>query len=139
MRPVHSKIRNITRRSRKGCSAHYIRAVVLEELVLQNIQRVLAYVQDDEAEFVKLVQRNESYASSINLDKAKKASQKNEVRIAELDEAIKNFKFKNQGKWEWTTNPNSNVPMLSYSPKVLNQSEYDALLDLNAYKETLDK
>ena len=78
-----------TYRSRKGCSAHYIRAVVLEELVLQNIQRVLAYVQDDEAEFVKLVQRNESYASSVNLDKAKKALQKNEVRIAELDTIIK--------------------------------------------------
>ena len=78
-----------TYRSRKGCSAHYIRAVVLEELVLQNIQRVLAYVQDDEAEFVKLVQRNESYANSVNVDKAKKALQKNEVRIAELDTIIK--------------------------------------------------
>ena len=78
-----------TYRSRKGCSAHYIRAVVLEELVLQNIQRVLAYVQDDETEFVKLVQRNESYASSVSVDKAKKALQKNEVRIAELDTIIK--------------------------------------------------
>jgi len=78
-----------TYRSRKGCSAHYIRAVVLEELVLQNIQRVLAYIQEDESAFVKLVQRNESYASSVNVDKAKKALQKNEVRIAELDTIIK--------------------------------------------------
>ena len=50
---------------------------------------MLAYVQEDEAEFVKLVQRNESYASSVNVDKAKKALQKNEVRIAELDTIIK--------------------------------------------------
>lgn len=38
---------------------------------------------------VKLVLRNESYASSVNVDKAKKALQKNEVRIAELDTIIK--------------------------------------------------
>lgn len=56
---------------------------------MQNIQRVLAYVQDDKAEFVKLVQRNENYANSVSVDKAKKALQKNEVRIAELDTIIK--------------------------------------------------
>ena len=30
------------RRHRNQCSAHYIRVVVLEELVLQNLQRVVA-------------------------------------------------------------------------------------------------
>lgn len=32
--------------SRKKCTAHYIRAVVLEQLVLQNLQRVVAYAQE---------------------------------------------------------------------------------------------
>ena len=44
-----------TYRGKKGCSAHYIRAVVLERLVLQNLQRVVAYAQEDEDEFVRRV------------------------------------------------------------------------------------
>ena len=46
-----------TYRKRNGCSAHYIRAVVLEELVLQNLQSVLAYAQEDE--FAQLVMKKE--------------------------------------------------------------------------------
>ena len=44
-----------TQKSHKGCFGHYIRAVVLEQLVLQNLQRVIAYVQEDENEFARLV------------------------------------------------------------------------------------
>ena len=44
-----------TYRGKKGCSAHYIRAVVLERLVLQNLQRVVAYAQEDEDEFIRRV------------------------------------------------------------------------------------
>ena len=40
-------------RTKKQCSSHYIRAVVLEQLVLQNLQRVVAYAQEDEDEFVR--------------------------------------------------------------------------------------
>lgn len=49
-------------RTKKQCSAHYIRAVVLEQLVLQNLQRVVAYAQDDEDEFVRRVMENKTAA-----------------------------------------------------------------------------
>ena len=47
-----------TYRGKKGCSAHYIRAVVLEQLVLQNLQRVVTYAQEDEDEFVRRIMEN---------------------------------------------------------------------------------
>lgn len=46
------------RNHRNQCSAHYIRVVVLEELVLQNLQRVVAYAREDEDEFVRQVMEN---------------------------------------------------------------------------------
>ena len=35
------------RRYRNQCTAHYIRVVVLEQLVLQKLQRIVAYAQED--------------------------------------------------------------------------------------------
>lgn len=67
------------RRYRNQCSAHYIRVVVLEELVLQNLQRVVAYAREDEDEFVRrvienklAVQRTEQEQSKRNLEKQKR-------------------------------------------------------------------
>ena len=45
-----------TYRGKKGCSAHYIRAVVLERLALQNLQRAVAHAQEDG--FVRRVMEN---------------------------------------------------------------------------------
>ena len=43
------------RRSSKSCSAHYIREVVLFNLVLTHLQRVLAYVKEYDWLFVRMV------------------------------------------------------------------------------------
>ena len=71
--------------TKKQCSAHYIRAVVLEQFVLQNLQRVVAYAQDDEDEFVQRVMENKTVAQRCEQERAKK---KQERRINELDAII---------------------------------------------------
>ena len=77
-----------TYRGKKGCSAHYIRAVVLERLVLQNLQRVVAYAQEDEDEFVRRVMENKTAVQRAEQEQAKRTLEKQERRINELDAII---------------------------------------------------
>ena len=77
-----------TYRGKKGCSAHYIRAVVLEQLVLQNLQRVVAYAQDDEDEFVRRIMENKMALQRTEQEKAKRKLEKQERRYNELDAII---------------------------------------------------
>ena len=74
--------------TRKRCTAHYIRAVVLEQLVLQNLQRVVAYAQDDEDEFVRCVMENKMAMQREEQEQAKRKLDKQERRIKELDSII---------------------------------------------------
>ena len=74
--------------SRIKCTAHYIRSVVLEQLVLQNLQRVMAYVKDDEDEFLQRVIRNKLDAQASEQEQAKRQLEKQERRIVELDSII---------------------------------------------------
>lgn len=75
-------------RTRKQCSAHYIRAVVLEELVLQNIQRVLAYVQEDEEAFVRRVMDNHAKVRRAERSKAQRDLEAKQRRMTELDSIV---------------------------------------------------
>ena len=77
-----------TYRTQKKCSAHYIRAVVLEQLVLQNLQRVVAYAQEDEDEFVRRVMENKTAVQRTEQEQAKRKLDKQERRIDELDAII---------------------------------------------------
>ena len=77
-----------TYRGKKGCSAHYIRAVVLEQLVLQNLQRVVAYAQEDEDEFVRRIMENKMALQRTEQEKAKRKLEKQERRYNELDTII---------------------------------------------------
>ena len=74
--------------ARKKCTAHYIRAVVLEQLVLQNLQRVVAYAQEDENEFVRRVMENKTAVQRAEQEQAKRKLEKQERRISELDRII---------------------------------------------------
>ena len=74
--------------SRKKCTAHYIRAIVLEQLVLQNLQRVVAYAQEDENEFVRRVMENKTAVQRAEQEQAKRKLEKQERRISELDRII---------------------------------------------------
>lgn len=76
------------RRYRNQCSAHYIRVVVLEELVLQNLQRVVAYAQEDEEEFVRRVMENKLAVQRMEREQFKRKLEKQKRRITELDAII---------------------------------------------------
>ena len=75
-------------RTRKQCSSHYIREVVLHQLVLQNLQRILAYAQYDEDEFVHGVMLNKSALQRTERERGKRELEKQERRINELDTLI---------------------------------------------------
>ncbi|MBD5148428.1 MAG: recombinase, partial [Oscillibacter sp.] len=77
-----------TYRMQKNCTAHYIRAVVLEQLVLQNLQRVVAYAQEDEDEFVRRVMENKTAIKRTEQEQIKRKLNKQERRIHELDTII---------------------------------------------------
>ena len=73
--------------------------------------------------------------SAERIEKRATAYKANTSRISELNDLIKNFKFENEGSWEWGMSPDSNVPTPKYTVKAKNQAEYDALV---AEKERLE-
>ena len=77
-----------TYRNRKGCSAHYIRAVVLEQLVLENLQKVISFAQFNEAAFVEMLMDGRKKALDAKQASVKRALAKQERRITELDTII---------------------------------------------------
>ena len=76
------------RRFHNQCSAHYIRVVVLEELVLHNLQRVVAYAREDEDEFVRRVIENKLAVQRTEQEQSKRKLEKQKRRITELDAII---------------------------------------------------
>lgn len=62
--------------------------MVLEQLVLQNLQRVIAYVQEDENEFARLVMRNQTAAQAAEQMQTRRLLEKNTRRMNELDTII---------------------------------------------------
>lgn len=67
------------------CSAHYIRTVVLQELVLKELNNLLDTVHEHEDEFVQLAMERSAVDHEDDLKKAKRTLHQNEKRIAELD------------------------------------------------------
>jgi len=68
-----------------ACSAHFIRTVVLNEIVLNELNKLLARVKEHEDEFVQAAMDNSVQKQSSKLTKAKKALKQAEKRIIELD------------------------------------------------------
>jgi len=67
------------------CTAHFIRTIVLKEILIGEINKVLSHVREHEDEFVKTAVSN-AQASQINeLKKAKSTLKQSESRIAEID------------------------------------------------------
>lgn len=62
--------------------------MVQEQLVLQNLQRVVAYVQEGEAEFVRCVMENKTAVQKAEREQARRKLEKQERRISELDRII---------------------------------------------------
>ena len=68
-----------------ACSAHFIRTIVLKEIVLGELNKMVSYVKDNEDEFIQAAMDNSVQKQSSELAKAKKAMKQAEKRIAELD------------------------------------------------------
>ena len=75
-----------------------------------------------------LMNNTEGYEND-NIGARQNAYKANSSRISELDDLIKNFKYENEGSWEWNMSPDSNIPMPTYTIKAKNQADIDALIE----------
>lgn len=71
------------------CTVHYIRTCVLREIVLGELNKLLATVRENGGEFVKTAMNNSVQKKSTELAKAKKTLKQAEKRISELDKLFK--------------------------------------------------
>ena len=72
----------------KSCSAHFIRTAVLKNVVLNEINYLLDTVREDEDKFIQKAMEDSAANHLEDLKKAKKAINKSEKRIDELDKII---------------------------------------------------
>jgi predicted transcriptional regulator len=84
-----------TTKKRRCCSSHYIRRVVLEQMVLDTIQTVTAFVSTHEREFVEMQEVKTSSEFQKNAVIDKKNLAKSEKRVKELDILIQQLFEKN--------------------------------------------
>ena len=68
-----------------NCSMHYIRNVVVEQLVLENLREVVSYVKAYEDEFVQMVMDADIKQKSKELAKKKRVPSDKEKRYTQLD------------------------------------------------------
>ena len=76
-------------RNRKGCSAHYIRAVVLEQLVLENLQKLISFAHFNEEAFAEMLLDERRKALDAKQASTKRTLSRQERRIVELDTIIR--------------------------------------------------
>lgn len=80
------------RKSRDICgSTHSIRTGILEELILQNLRKVVSFARDREDQFVKMVMDMDEKERSKGLAKKKKLLADIEKRVTELDRIFKHL------------------------------------------------
>jgi phosphoglycolate phosphatase-like HAD superfamily hydrolase len=77
------------RKKTMSCTAHFIRTVVLEKLVLEDIRKVSAYAKEHEDEFVEMVMERTMTRAQKELAAKKKELEKSKRRISELDGLFK--------------------------------------------------
>jgi len=72
-------------RFKRVCSQHFIRTVVIRELVLDTIRDVSGYVRENESEFVAKIRETSIVKQTETAKSHRKQLAKNERRIMELD------------------------------------------------------
>jgi hypothetical protein len=79
-----------TYRKKKGlCSSHQIRNVVIEELVLDDLQKVVIFAREREQDFVAAVSRCSEKRFAEDLRLAQKEYEQGQARIATLDKIMR--------------------------------------------------
>lgn len=76
-------------RGREECSSHYIRAMALEQLVLENLRKVISYVKNYEGDFIRQATRNSLAEQAQAISSAKRRLEQQTWRITEIDTIIK--------------------------------------------------
>lgn len=76
------------RKVKGGCSSHQIRNVVVEQLLLQDLQRVTAFAREYEDEFLKLITSNSEKELNKELKDSRKEYEQAKARISKLDTII---------------------------------------------------
>jgi len=77
------------RKRKDGCTAHYIRTVVLEKLITDDLRHVTQYAAAHEKEFVNLLVDNSVKEHRRKTSEIQRTLETNQMRIAELDNIIK--------------------------------------------------
>lgn len=77
------------RKTRKGCTRHSIRNVVIEEILLTEIRRISSYTRKHEKEFMEMVVNKSEAELSKTLRESKKELDKAQDRIKKLDIIIR--------------------------------------------------
>ncbi|MDO4568648.1 MAG: recombinase family protein, partial [Clostridia bacterium] len=76
-------------RKKKGsCSSHQIRNVVIEELVLDDLKKVISFAKEHEREFVELVKKDSESKHASEMRLAQKEYEQGQLRIAALDKIM---------------------------------------------------
>ena len=81
---VHLKCSSYAK-DKDDCSAHFIRTVVLEEIVLSELRKMTTFVRENEADFLQSAYECSQKQQSAELKAAKKRLAQSEKRISELD------------------------------------------------------
>jgi hypothetical protein len=76
------------RQGTMNCTMHYVRANVIEDLILKAIQRVTGYVRQNESEFVERVREASNLQAEVDVKESKKRLSKSERRVAEIDKLV---------------------------------------------------
>ncbi len=72
-------------KDKNGCTIHFIRTIVLKEIILGELNKMVAFVKENEDEFVQAAMDNSVQKQSSELAKSRKKLKEAEKRIAELD------------------------------------------------------
>jgi len=76
------------RKVKGGCSSHQIRNVVVEQLLLDNLQRVTTYAREHEEDFIQLITNTSEKALNRELKDKRKEYEQSRARISKLDTII---------------------------------------------------
>ena len=81
----HNYLCEIYRSNTSKCTMHYIRNVVVERIVLENLKEVIQYVSNYEDEFVRMIMDSDMRQRNRELSQKKKRLAEIQKRIGELD------------------------------------------------------
>lgn len=72
-------------KDKNGCTIHFIRTIVLKEIILGELNKMISFVMENEDEFIQAAMDNSVQKQSSELAKSRKKLRDAEKRIAELD------------------------------------------------------